>query len=59
MHKTNKTLEKGYKYTTPTFHYTHLFRQNIKNPRSIEDKVDKVVEGISKGIKSLFGKKNK
>ena len=32
---------------------------NIKNPRSIEDKVDKVVEGISKGIKSLFGKKNK
>ncbi|MGN0823933.1 MAG: pyruvate, phosphate dikinase [Candidatus Coproplasma sp.] len=32
---------------------------NIKNPRSIEDKVDKVVEGISKGIKNLFGKKNK
>ena len=26
MHKTNKTLEKGYKYTPPTFHYTHPFR---------------------------------
>lgn len=33
---------------------------NIKNPRSIVDKVDKVVEGIGKGIKNLFGgKKNK
>ncbi len=32
---------------------------NIKNPRSIEDKVDKVVESIGKGIKNLFGKKNK
>lgn len=27
MHKVNKTLEKGYKYTRPTFHYTHSFRQ--------------------------------
>ena len=26
MHKTNKTLEKGYKYTQPTFHYTHSFK---------------------------------
>ncbi len=32
---------------------------NIKNPRSLEDKVDKVVESIGKGIKNLFGKKNK
>ncbi|MGN0805557.1 MAG: pyruvate, phosphate dikinase, partial [Candidatus Coproplasma sp.] len=32
---------------------------NIKNPRSIEDKVDKVVESIGKGIKNLFGKKSK
>ncbi|MGN1060863.1 MAG: putative PEP-binding protein, partial [Candidatus Coproplasma sp.] len=32
---------------------------NIKNPRSLEDKVDKVVESIGKGIKSIFGKKNK
>ena len=27
MHKANKTLEKGYKYTRPTFHYTHSFRR--------------------------------
>ena len=27
MHKENKTLEKGYKYTRPTFHYTHPFRR--------------------------------
>ena len=26
MHKANKTLEKGYKYTPPTFHYTHSFK---------------------------------
>ncbi len=33
---------------------------NIKNPRSLEDKMDKVVENISKGFKNLFGgKKNK
>ncbi len=31
---------------------------NIRNPRSIEDKVDKVVDSIGKGIKILF-KKNK
>ena len=30
MHKANKTLEKGYKYTRPTFHYTHLFKHNLK-----------------------------
>ena len=29
MHKTNKTLEKGYKYTRPTFHYTHPFRLTL------------------------------
>ena len=27
MHKTSKTIEKGYKYTRPTFHYTHSFRR--------------------------------
>ena len=32
---------------------------NIKNPRKLEDKVEKVVESIGKGIKSLFGKKGK
>lgn len=26
MHKTSKTIEKGYKYTQSTFHYTHPFR---------------------------------
>ena len=26
MHKINKTLEKRYKYTRPTFHYTHSFK---------------------------------
>ena len=30
MHKANKTLEKGYKYTLPTFHYTHSFKQTLK-----------------------------
>lgn len=30
MHKVNKTLEKGYKYTTPTFHYTHSFKQMLE-----------------------------
>lgn len=27
MHKTNKTLEKEYKYIRSTFHYTHFFRR--------------------------------
>ena len=27
MHKANKTLEKGYKYTRPTFYYTHPFKR--------------------------------
>ena len=31
MHKANKTLEKGYKYTRPTFHYTHSFKRTLKN----------------------------
>ena len=30
MHKANKTLEKGYKYTRPTFHYTHPFKRTSK-----------------------------
>ena len=30
MHKANKTLEKGYKYTRPTFHYTHSFKRISK-----------------------------
>ena len=30
MHKANKTLEKGYKYTRPTFHYTHSFKRILK-----------------------------
>ena len=30
MHNTNKTLEKGYKYTRPTFHYTHSFKRTSK-----------------------------
>ena len=30
MHKTNKTLEKGYKYTRPTFHYTHPFKRTLR-----------------------------
>jgi len=34
MHKANKTLEKGYKYTRPTFHYTHSFRQTLKTPET-------------------------
>ena len=34
MHKTNKTLEKGHKYTRPTFHYTHSFRQTLKTPET-------------------------
>ena len=34
MHKTNKTLEKWYKYTTPTFHYTHSFRRT-SNTRGV------------------------
>ena len=29
MHKTSKRLEKGYKYTRPTFHYTHSFMQTF------------------------------
>ena len=33
---TNKTLEKGYKYTRPTFHYTHPFKRTsaILGPKS-------------------------
>ena len=29
MRKENKTLEKGYKYIRPTFHYTHSFRRTL------------------------------
>ena len=35
MHKTNKTLEKGYKYTRPTFHYTHSFRLLLNKAKKI------------------------
>ena len=27
MHKANKMLENGYKYTRPTFYYTHYFKR--------------------------------
>ena len=30
MRKENKTLEKGYKYIRPTFHYIHSFRPTLK-----------------------------
>lgn len=30
MHKASQTLEKGYKYTPPTFHYTHPFKRISK-----------------------------
>ena len=30
MHETNKTLEKGYNYTPPTFHYTHSFKRTLR-----------------------------
>ncbi len=32
---------------------------NIKNPRDLGDKINKVVSDLGKGIKGLFGKKNK
>ena len=35
MHKASKTFEKGYKYTRPTFHYTHPFRLLLNKVRKI------------------------
>jgi len=36
MHKINKTLEKGYKYTPPTFHYTHSFKRILKDRNKLK-----------------------